>query len=101
MVLLLMGIFLTLAGWEGAGYAQCENISWRLSAVFGLWWLAYPEFRRLPRWAWLIVPVLLLMVALGMRRLIAIVPLLVRLSVAGAPLLAVLWVLWRLKPRRR
>ena len=98
---LLLGAFLTLSGWEGAGYAQWENISWRLSAVFAFWWLAYPEFRRLPRWTWLIIPAVLLLIALGAKRLIAILPLLVRVSVGLAPLLAVLWVLWRMKPRRK
>jgi hypothetical protein len=101
IVLLLVGAFLALAGWEGAGYAQWENIAWRLSAVFALWWLAYPEFSRLPRWAWLIIPALLVMVALGPRRLLAIAPLLVRVLVPLAPLLAALWVLWRLRPGRK
>lgn len=101
LAMLLTGVFFSLARWEGAGYAQCENIAWRLSAVFALWWLAYPEFRRLPQWTWLIIPVMILLFALGSRRLVVMIPLLVRVSIATAPLLVVMWFLWRLRPRRR
>ena len=54
---------------------------WRLGAIFGAWWLAYPDLNRLPGWLLAIVPVLIVVLVKWPRYFLFLVPVLIVLAI--------------------
>ena len=66
----------------GGHYEELRDMIWRAGVLLAVWWLAYPDVDRLPRWALLALP----MLALG----VLIKPKLILLAIPAIILLAVL-----------
>jgi hypothetical protein len=64
----------------------------RLGAIMAVWWLAYPDLRRLPAWLLASMPVLVIVLARWPRYIFLVVPLIV--------ILAVLKPRWGSKPKQ-
>jgi len=68
LALLLLGVASGLWLWGAAGdYWQVGPFCWRLGAVLGVWWLAYPDLARWPRYVILVIPVLAVLAILRPR----------------------------------
>jgi len=60
------------AFWQTVG-ADCG----RIGSVLGLWWLAWDQARRVPRWLWFVVPLFLLVLVWRPRFALPAIPILV------------------------
>ena len=63
IVLLLGAGLLWVWPLEVAWYEPLKSACFRLGPCMAVLWLAYPEVKRLPAWAWGIIPVLLVLIA--------------------------------------
>jgi hypothetical protein len=94
LALLLLGVASGLWLWGAAGdYWQVGPFCWRLGAVLGVWWLAYPDLARWPAWVLAGIPVLLIVLARWPRYVILVIPVLA--------VLAILRPRWGAKQRKR
>ena len=64
-----------------AVYQQLEAACWRLGALMGAWWLAYPQVKHTPAWLWGAIPLVILVLAVRPRWLIVAVPILIALAI--------------------
>ena len=75
---LLAMVFLFLAGalllWGGEQTAGYEGMAWRVGTLMAVWWLAYPDIRRLPAWLLIAVPLLVVILAVRPRLALVLVP---------------------------
>jgi hypothetical protein len=91
--LLLLGVAGGTYLWGSADAAKAVEFCGRAGAVLAVWWLAYPDLLRLPRWLLAATPVLLIVLARWPRYLVLAVPLVVAL--------AILRPRWGAKPPKR
>ncbi len=66
----------------GHGYEGIEPFTSRLGAVMAVWWLAYPDLRRLP--PWMLVGILIMLVLMMWRPgkfLLLFIPVLIVLAI--------------------
>ena len=61
---------------EQGSLMQLEAACWRMGGCLAVLWLAYPDLRNIPRWVWVALPVLILVVAKWPRLFLFIIPLL-------------------------
>jgi len=76
----LLAVFLLILGvglWLADAQQWLEFACLRVGALLAVWWVAYPDLRRLPAWLLVAAPVVLVLVALRPRRFLVLVPLLV------------------------
>jgi hypothetical protein len=86
-LLLLVAAALLWVWPTGDGYPLYLGACLRVGAVMAVFWLAYYDVSRLPPWAWAVLPLVLVLVALGRRGLLIGIPIVIALVV--------------FKPRRR
>jgi hypothetical protein len=56
---------------------QLEAACWRIGGCLAAFWLAYPDLRNIPRWLWIALPVMILVLAKWPRLFLLIIPLLI------------------------
>lgn len=56
---------------------QMEAACWRIGGCLAVLWLAYPDLLNIPRWLWIALPVLILVLAKWPRLFLLIIPLLI------------------------
>jgi hypothetical protein len=78
-ILLLLGgvVFLIWPPGEGEVQIQLESACWRIGACLAALWLAYPDLLRVPRWFWLTLPVLIVILAKWPRLFLLLIPVLI------------------------
>ncbi|MGD0897084.1 MAG: hypothetical protein ABR915_04565 [Thermoguttaceae bacterium] len=82
LALLLLAAAAVLALWPGAGGCQqFELFCWRLGTVLAVWWLAYPDLRRLPAWLLGALPVVAIVLVWRPRYVLLVIPVLVVLAI--------------------
>jgi hypothetical protein len=78
IILLLGGVAFWIWPPADAGLMiQLEATCWRIGGCLVVLWLAYPDLRNIPRWIWLTVPVLILILARWPRMFLLAIPLLI------------------------
>ena len=60
---------------------QFEAACWRVGALMGVLWIAYPDLKRIPPWFWGVLVAALVIVAVRPRVALAAVPVLLVLAV--------------------
>jgi hypothetical protein len=60
---------------------QLEAACWRIGACLAVLWLAYPDLLNIPRWFWLTMPVLLIIIAKWPRIFLLLIPLLILFAI--------------------
>jgi hypothetical protein len=76
LLFLLSGLAFWLCPSTG-GYEQYQAECWRTGSVLIMLWLAYPDLRRVPVWALLVVPVVVIVVLRRPRWLWTLIPALI------------------------
>ncbi|MBN1590125.1 MAG: hypothetical protein JW888_11465 [Pirellulales bacterium] len=71
------GLWLWLPGDD---HTVLEAAFWRVGAVMAVFWLAYPDVRRLPAWALALAPLALVVVAIRPRRFVYLLPVLAAIA---------------------
>ncbi len=67
--------------WPAGGYSPLlEATAWRMGALLAVWWLAYPDFRRLSGWLLVALPVALVIVLVRPKLVILAIPVLIVLA---------------------
>lgn len=56
---------------------QLEAACWRGGGCLAVLWLAYPDLLNIPRWLWIALPVMILILAKWPRLFLLIIPLLI------------------------
>jgi hypothetical protein len=56
---------------------QLQAACWRIGGCLAVLWLAYPDLRNIPRWLWIALPVLILVLAKWPRLFLLVIPLLI------------------------
>jgi hypothetical protein len=54
---------------------------WRLGLFFGVWWLAYPQAVRVPRWLWVAIPVLIFILVFSRKWFVLALPIVIVLAI--------------------
>jgi hypothetical protein len=54
---------------------QLEAACWRIGACLAVLWLAYPELLNFPRWIWIALPAMILVLAKWPRLFVLVIPL--------------------------
>jgi hypothetical protein len=67
--------------WENEYHAVCL----RVGLFCAIWWLAWPQAARMPRWFWFVVPLLILTAIFRARLLLVIIPALLVIGVLSVP----------------
>ncbi len=78
VALLALGLMIWICrpGEQGS-LVQLEAACWRIGGCLAVLWLAYPDLGKIPRWIWIALPVLILVMARWPRLFFIIVPLLI------------------------
>ena len=68
--------------WPPSGYWQvdCESGCWRVGLFCAIWWLAWPQAKRVPLWIWFSIPMLILVLILRPKLFLVLAPLVVLLA---------------------
>ncbi len=78
LTLLLGGAaFLIWPMGQNEAMIQLEAGCWRIGGCLAALWLAYPDLLKIPRWIWISMPVLILVLAKWPRLFLLLIPLLV------------------------
>lgn len=77
VALLLTGVALWITGYDVGGMKQVDSMCMRIAIVLGLWWLAYPELNRVPRWFWFAIPAVLFLALVRFRWLLVVIPIMI------------------------
>jgi hypothetical protein len=81
LVLVLIGVVLRCTPAKPVGTVELEATCLRIGPLLAAVWLAYDQLKRVPLWAWIASPVLLIVVARWPRALWVLIPALVAVAI--------------------
>ena len=85
-VLIIMGIVLWILGLgHEKNLVYYYGACWRLGPVLALWWLAWNEVRKVPSWAFISIPIIVVAMLIHKKLLLVAIPLAILLSLMNHP----------------
>lgn len=85
VLLLALGGVLFMAGTKSETTTALHGVCWRLGPVLLVWWLAWDYIRKMPEWAVICVPVILVPLAVSRKSVWVTVPLAAILVILNMP----------------
>lgn len=82
LVLLIGAVAFSFFPPHSVATTEMKAACWRMGPLLGLWWLAWPQAVRLPRWLLIALPLFALVLVFRPRYFLVAIPLVLALSVA-------------------
>lgn len=60
---------------------EWQSACWRLAPLLAVFWIAYPDFKRIPWWLWLALPIVLLVLVKWPKTVLFFIPILIFLAI--------------------
>jgi hypothetical protein len=68
--------------WPPSGSAgqEWQSACWRIGPLLAVFWLAYNDLKRIPRWLWFMLPVIFIVMVKWPKTLLLLIPFLILLA---------------------